>query len=66
MIDNTLSETKEWLDHNKLADIDEIEMQMKSLQKIIEPIVSNLYKNQKKSQIFDDDDNDKDSDDNYI
>lgn len=37
------SDTLDWLDNNQTADLEELEAQMKSLQRIVEPIVEKVY-----------------------
>jgi predicted PurR-regulated permease PerM len=45
-INDALQESIEWLDHNKTAELEEIEAQLKALQKQVEPIIEKHYQAQ--------------------
>ncbi|KAK2962545.1 putative Heat shock 70 kDa protein C [Blattamonas nauphoetae] len=45
-ISDAASETLDWIEQNRTADVDEYEAQLKSLQRIAEPIIEKVYQSQ--------------------
>ncbi|KAA6395795.1 MAG: putative Heat shock 70 kDa protein C, partial [Streblomastix strix] len=63
-IESAAQDALDWLDVNKTAELDEYEDQLKSLKKIVEPIIERVYKSnggsdRQKTQETDDSDEDK-------
>ncbi|MQL89991.1 hypothetical protein Taro_022572 [Colocasia esculenta] len=42
-IEKAVEETIEWLDHNQLAEVDELEHKMKELEEVCNPIIARMY-----------------------